>query len=162
MSKHLSSFDNILTKTYNLLLLLMNYVILVVHHAKTLDGVVIFRLDRIGDFVLWLSAAKAYRDVYPNQKITLIANSAWADLATHFPYWDNVIALDTGLFYKNWRYRWNHLLRIRKSGYETAIQPIYSRDILQDDSLILVSGARYRIGWQGDSSHIRPGLKRIS
>jgi hypothetical protein len=43
-----------------------------------LNTVVLVRLDLMGDFVLWLDSAKAYRDLYPDKKIVLCAKFFFA------------------------------------------------------------------------------------
>jgi ADP-heptose:LPS heptosyltransferase len=143
-------------------LLLMNYLIILCYRADSVGGVLLIRLDNIGDFILWLDTAKVYRQLYPNQKITLAANPSWAELASSFPYWDEVISVDNNFFNKNWLYRWKLMGQFRQMGFETAIQPTYSRDFLVGDSLLYVTGARYRIGWTGDCVNIRSWLKSIS
>ncbi len=162
MSKILSAMKRILVKGNNLALLLMNYLLILCYQPGTSGGVALIRLDHIGDFILWLDAAQSFRQLYPDQKITLVANASWIELAASFSYWDEIIPLETRLFNKNWRYRWMLLQQLRKSGFETAIQPTYSRDFLSGDSLVFVTGARYRIGSQGDYSNIGRRMKRIS
>ena len=60
-------------------------------------SVLLVRLDLIGDYVLWLDSARAYRDIYPNQKIVLCANSIWSSLAKQEPWWDEVLDVDVNL-----------------------------------------------------------------
>ncbi|MBW6453544.1 MAG: hypothetical protein K0A92_07150, partial [Methyloprofundus sp.] len=109
------------------------------------------RLDAIGDFILWLDTAKEYRRVYPNQKITLIANGAWADLASALPYWDAVWPVNVRhLDLRTPWHRWHVLRQISKGGFHTAIQPTCSRLLLHGDSLVRATGAVHRIGSMGD------------
>lgn len=130
--------------------------------CKNKNGVVVVRLDAIGDFALWSDAAKEYSKIYNGKKITLLANSAWSDFAKEFPYWKSVWPIDLKRFGCNPFYRWKLLLRIRKAGFEVAIQPTYSRVFLHGDSVIRASGAKKRIGSSGDLSNIRASLKAIS
>lgn len=69
-------------------------VMIFVRQSAHTGGVAIVRLDLIGDFILWLNAAKKFRNLYPNAKLTLIANQAWSDLARLLPYWDDMIMID--------------------------------------------------------------------
>jgi ADP-heptose:LPS heptosyltransferase len=112
------------------------------------------RLDNIGDFVLWLDAAKYLRCNYPGRHIVLIANAAWADLATCFPYWDEVWPLQLKAFVNKPIYRWSILRRVFNSGFEIAMQPTFSRVLLHGDSLIRASKAVYRIGSESDLTNI--------
>jgi len=158
----LSLRDYLLVKVTSLALLIMNYMVLIFFRHGIAGGIVLIRLDHIGDFIIWLDTAKVYRQLYPNQKITLVANSAWSKLAASLPYWDEVIELDTRLFSNDWCYRGKLLSKFRKIGYETAIQPTYSRNFLLGDSLIHVSGASNRIGSQGDCCNISTWVKRMT
>jgi len=114
-------------------------------------GIALIRLDAIGDFFLWLDTAKEYRRLYPNQKITLIANAAWADLAKQLPYWDEVWPINIRhLDLRQPLKRWRLLRRIRQRGFLTAIQPTCSRVLLHGDSVVRATGAMQRIGSMGD------------
>lgn len=125
-------------------------------------GVVLIRLDAIGDFIIWLDSAKEYRRLYPNQKITLIANAAWAEMARQLPYWDEVWPVVLREFCRNPVYRWSVLRRVRRGGFLTAIQPTFSRLLMYGDSLIRASAAKQRIGSIGDFANISPRDKMLS
>jgi len=84
------------------------------------NGVLLVRLDAIGDFILWLDSAKEYRRLYPGEKITLYANSAWSDLAKLLPYWDRVVPVDVHLFSKRTFYRWKSLFNIGRFGFDIS------------------------------------------
>ena len=43
------------------------------------NGLLLLRLDALGDFILWLDSAKEYRKIYPGRKITLLVNAAWVE-----------------------------------------------------------------------------------
>jgi len=126
------------------------------------QGVLVMRLDAIGDFIIWLDAAKELRRIYPNKKITLLANGAWAGLATHFDYWDEVISCSLKDLINKPLYRWKMLRRVRKAGYDIVIQTQFSRVFLAGDSIVRASGARERIGSGGDMANIKSWQKRIS
>jgi len=125
-------------------------------------GVVLIRLDAIGDFILWLDSAKEFRRLYSGQHIVLIANAAWADWAATFPHWDEVWPLDGRRFVRDIRYRAKMLRKVRRAGFETAIQPTYSRTFMHGDSLIRASAAIQRIGSEGDESNTTVTAKRVS
>lgn len=120
------------------------------------------KLDAIGDFILWLDTAKEYSWIFPGRRIELIANAAWADLAANFPYWDKVWSIDVQRFSRSPVYRWRTVRRVRKAGFEIAIQPTYSRAFMHGDSIVRATGAVQRIGSVGDYSNIRRGLKVVS
>jgi hypothetical protein len=125
-------------------------------------GVVIVKLDQIGDFILWIEAAKQLRNHYQGKKIVLIANAVWADLAMTLPYWDEVWPIHPRRFVKDLPYRWFQLIKIRRAHFDIAIQPTYSRTFMHGDSLIRGSGSRERIGSLGNLDNISKEAKYVS
>lgn len=126
------------------------------------EGVLLIRLDAIGDFVIWLDSAKEFRNFYPNKKITVCLNSLVVELAAALPYWDNVISVDVRKFSSNPWYRVQVLGRIRKASFEIAIQPTISRVFSLGDSFIRASRATQRIGSFGDCTNLHYFAKSIS
>jgi len=124
--------------------------------------VCLVRLDAIGDFILWLDAAKEYRRIYPRRRIILIANSQWSDLAELIPYWDEVWPINVNRFVLNLTYRLSVLFKIRRQGFEIAIHPTFSRTYFIGDSILRTTGAKVRLGWTGDGNNILPKHKNIS
>jgi ADP-heptose:LPS heptosyltransferase len=126
--------------------------------------VLVVKLDAIGDFVLWLDAAKELRSLFPEDRheIVLLGNKAWVPLAEGLPYFDEVWPLDRRRFLFDPMYRIRLLRRVRSTGFRTVVHPTCSREFLQGDSVVRFSGARERIGSEGDCSNIRPYLKRVS
>lgn len=125
------------------------------------SGVVVVRLDAIGDFIIWLNTAKEYRRIYPNQKITLFANIIWADMARGLPYWDEVLPVTSSDLSLKPLYRWTLLRKVRNAHYEIAIQPTFSRALLHGDSMIRATNAKHRIGSSGDNCNISISEKII-
>ena len=125
-------------------------------------GVLLVRLDAIGDFIIWLDSAKELRALYPSKRVVLCANSTWAGLAEHFPYWDEVIPVEPGRLESDPAYRFKFLWRIRLRRFEVAIQPTFSRMNLQGDSLIRASCAAQRIGSTGALNNIHQQDKNKS
>ncbi len=121
--------------------------------AMRKEGVLLLRLDLIGDFVLWLDAARAYRQLYPNQKITLAVNSACAELAKTLPCWDEVIAINVHRLRTDLIYRLRTLVKLRVRNFAVAIQPTFSREFAGDVALRSTC-ATERIGYVGDTSNI--------
>lgn len=125
------------------------------------EGVLLVRLDLIGDFVLWLDSAQAYRRLYPNQRITLAVNSACADLASTLPYWDAVISIDTHKLRTNYLYRLQTLLRLRCGSFALAVHPTYSREFAGDIT-VRSTAAKRRIGYTGDTNNLTLEKKLIA
>jgi ADP-heptose:LPS heptosyltransferase len=126
--------------------------------------ILLVRPDAIGDFVLWLRSAQAFRRHYPRgrYRIVLLGNAVWTDLAKTLPYWDEVVSIDRTEFFFNPRVRFRMLSWVRKAGFETVIHPVFSREYPYGDVLVLMSGAPQRIGSAGDCSNTPSALKKIS
>ena len=131
-------------------------------HIEPTNRLLLIRLDAIGDFVVWLDSARAFRSLYPNSKITLCVNSASFELAKVLPFWDEVVEVDLKRFNASFIYRYRLVLQIRQSAFGTVIQPTFSRVFLHGDALVRASGAKFRIGSVGDRTNIGSFLKRIS
>lgn len=130
--------------------------------SRCSGGIAIVRLDAIGDFILWLDAAKALRELYSGQKITLIGNADWLNLAETIPYWDELIPVDVFAFRRNAFYRWRLLRTICYKNFSLAIQPTFSRTTTTGDSVVRATKAPERIGFDGDLINTSPFRKRIS
>jgi len=126
--------------------------------------ILIVRFDAIGDFFLWLGSVRALRKVYPYEdyEITLLGNSLWADLARDLGVFDSVWSLDRKSFFGNPLYRLSMLKKVRRTAFEVAAQPVYSREFSYGDSLIRATGALERIGFQGDVTNTSICAKKIS
>lgn len=135
------------------------------HSSKVRSArVLIVKLDAIGDFVIWLDAAKALRDHYHalGHSVVLLGNKSWAGWAREMGLADEVWEIDVSRFRNHFPFRWHWLRRIRMAGFMIAIQPTCSRAILEGDSLVRASGALERLGSTGDEVNISPLFKAWS
>ena len=144
-----------------LFLLLDGILLLFLPFSKSSNRVLIIRLDAIGDFVLWLDAAKTLVSHYHDQgySVVLLGNKAWAGWAREMGLADEVWEVDVIRFNKQITYRWQWLRVIRNAGFKIAIQPTYTRIFLAGDALMRASCACERIGSVGDESYVTPWLK---
>jgi len=118
-------------------------------------ALLVVRLDAIGDFVLWLDAARHLRSIFPARRITLVANAAWAPLAAALPYWDAVWSVEVRRFADDPIYRWRLLRKVAREGFGIALEPTFSRKLGFGDSVVLASHADQRIGSTGDTSNLQ-------
>ncbi len=123
--------------------------------------VLILRLDAIGDFVIWLAAAKEIRALYSGYHITLLGNDLWTGLAERLPWFDDVWPLNRKRFFMNPLYRFRMMRTIQHEGFRIALNAVYSRDFLVSDVCIRASGASTRIGFVGNAENSTPWQKRI-
>jgi ADP-heptose:LPS heptosyltransferase len=132
-----------------------------------LDGkrvVLVVRLDAIGDYLLWSRFALDLATLYPapSHRRVLVANAEWAPLARSLSTFDQIVEVNRTRFLRDRSYRNDQLRTIRRLGAEVCIQPTYSREFLYGDALVRASGARERIGSQGDVSNQREAIKAFS
>ena len=121
--------------------------------AAVQESIALVRLDLIGDFIIWLDAAKEFKALYPNKKIVLYANSSWAELARGISYWDEVVVVDVSRLRSDKLYLLDCLIAIRRRGFKVAIQPTYSREYI-GDILVYATFAEQRVGMLGDLNNI--------
>jgi ADP-heptose:LPS heptosyltransferase len=126
--------------------------------------VLFIRLDGIGDFVVWIDAARALAQHYRNQAKSpiLLADSNCAGLAEALGIFDQVIRFDEPRFSSRPLYRIQMARRIRGLGCTLAIQPTYSRAFETGDAVIHFCGAKQRIGSTGNPTMTTEARKRIS
>ena len=86
-------------------------------------SVVVVRLDGIGDFVLWLACARAIRARYPrpDHRITLVASTAFSDLAASTGLFDEVMAVNARRYIEDNAYSHATLQRVAALRAEVAI-----------------------------------------
>jgi ADP-heptose:LPS heptosyltransferase len=118
--------------------------------SKTKHGLLIVRLDAIGDFFLWAESANAYRDLFPDTHITLLGNNKWTLIAKKLNFWDEIIEIEIDKFYISPIYRFNIMKYLRNRGFEVAIQTVVSRRFSNEDLVMRAINASQKIGADGD------------
>ncbi len=126
------------------------------------NKLLIVRLDAIGDFVIWLAAAKEIRNFYSGYQVTLLGNDLWTDLAQELPWFDAVWPLNRKRFLMNPFYRLKMLNAIRRGGFTIVLHTVFNRDFFVGDSSVRATGASHRIGFEGSTENIKAWHKRIS
>jgi ADP-heptose:LPS heptosyltransferase len=126
--------------------------------------VLFIRIDGIGDFIVWIDAARTLAQHYRNQGKSpiLVADSNCAGLAEALGIFDQVVQLDQQEFFCSPIYRIQMGRRIRGLGCTLAIQSTYSRVFEVGDAVIHFCGAKRRIGSTGNYTMITEARKRIS
>lgn len=124
------------------------------YKRNTIPGTLLLvRLDAIGDYILFRNFIKEVKrsSKYKNYKITLCGNILWRELAETFDEQeiDNYIWIDRNKHSKNFLYRYKIFKTIYSKGFEIAVCPTYSREILYDDLIIKASFASERVGSEG-------------
>jgi ADP-heptose:LPS heptosyltransferase len=127
-------------------------------------SVLMVRVDAIGDFVLWIDAARGLVEYYRNKgkRIVLVGTFTWAQWARELCIFDEVIAISPDRFRGNPLYRFRMASEIRRRGCSIALAPTYSREFGCGDSIIYITGAMERIGPAGDLNNIKKSQKHRS
>lgn len=116
------------------------------HGSKT---ILVIRLDAIGDCIIWLDQAKEYKKKYPNHKIVLLHNLAWAEIAKQLPWFDQCVPFDRSKIGDRDYYK--HLIaELNKYTYEKVYSPVFSRDFFTVDWIVHNVNAVEKIGYEGD------------
>ena len=123
------------------------------------EKVLVVRLDGLGDFVLWIDAAREIVTFYKamGKTVVLVANNNWATWAVELGIFDDVIAVNTQRFIRDPIYRYRLGQTVRAMGFSIALNPTYSREWLLGDSLICISGTTERVGFNAELSNIQAG-----
>ncbi|MGN0161455.1 MAG: glycosyltransferase family 9 protein [Lachnospiraceae bacterium] len=103
--------------------------------------IVLLRTDAMGDFVLWLDAAKEFKKAYPDKKIVVICRNSNAQLARKSPYFDDVCDIDDKKLL-NIGYCLRLWFRMLKMYGCIMYQCVYSRSPLEDSVAVMVPAYR--------------------
>ena len=128
----------------------MEYLLLKIIPFRKEKSILIVRLDAIGDFIIWLDAAKQIKKYFPDKHLVLLCNLICKDIAERIPYFDEIIAVDSNKIFKHLLYRLKSLIALKKRHFEQIINPVFSRDFFVHDTLIHHLCSDKKIGYKGD------------
>ncbi len=117
-------------------------------------GILLVRLDGIGDFILWLSSARLLREHYETVYITLVAEASFSEFAAGLGYFDEVIPVARQRLTTDLAYRYEIFDRVRLRRYDTAIHPCYNRvgRFRDAEAVMRVAHASRKVGSIGEPS----------
>lgn len=125
----------------------------------------VLRLDRIGDYVLFRNFLSELRvsERYARHHITLCGNVLWRDLAEALDSGvvDRFEWIDPVAFQLSLAARWDIVCRLSALGAETILQPRHSREAALEDALVAFLRAGTAIGSAGDTHNIDPRHKAV-
>ena len=128
---------------------------------KKYKGIVILRLDALGDLFLWLSSANEIRKKYRGKHITLVCKEEYVEFLTSLNLFNTLIPINLNKFFRNPIYHFHAINRIVKHSYDLLLSPMYSRAI-KCDVLVKLIFAKKKIGCSGDNSSIRKLTKVVT
>ena len=123
------------------------------------SGILIVRVDEIGDYLLWRPYLKTIlsSERFQTEAATLCGNISWKGLYDMFDATPTVETLwiDKARFKKDLVYRFMFLRKVWQRGYQVVINPTFSRDKRYDDAIVKASGAPLRYGMKGNPENLR-------
>ena len=133
------------------------------NEAHRRKRVLVIRLDRIGDFALFLPFAAALRRIYPPEthEITLLGRPLWMPLARQLGF-DRCTELDPAAFLTDARYRREQLKRVAAEQFDLLLQPRFYREVLVEDLLALAVRAPQSIAFASIPDHLHFRLMRFA
>ena len=131
--------------------------------ARNRKRILVIRLDRIGDFALFLPFAAALRRIYPPEthEITLLGRALWMPLARQLGF-DHCLELDPALFLADARYRREQLTQVAAEQFDLLLQPRFYREVLVEDLLALAARAPRSIAFASTPDHLHARLMRLT
>ncbi len=126
------------------------------------DKIILIKTDAIGDFIIWLDSARAFSEHFGRQNITLAVNEINYEIAAKMPYWSDIIAIKTNLFYEKIFYRISILKKIKKIHFAKLINFQFSRVFWVDDSISRFISADRKTAFKPDFTNSSKLKLRIS
>lgn len=110
-------------------------------------GVVVIRMDGIGDMVLFQGAFRHYPAALgvARSEITVLGGHSWASLAETVYQDCRFRAIDEHAYARRPIYRFTTSLWVRRQGFAVAVCDSYLRQPLVADALVYASGAPLRV-----------------
>jgi len=114
---------------------------------KEKKGLLIVRMDGLGDMVLFRRVLERYPKIFHLKKkeITILGCNSWRSVVTDIFKGYNVKTIDEKSFEKNPFYRLMISFWVRRQGFKIAVCDMFFRKTLTADSLVLASGADQKI-----------------
>ncbi len=114
---------------------------------KVKKGVLVVRMDGIGDMVLHRAALDHVAQAVgtTQDEITVLGCHSWKGLADRIFAGYRVVTIDEHAFEKKWLYRLKIALWVKRQGFKIALCDMFMRKVLTADSLVWMSRAEQRI-----------------
>lgn len=111
------------------------------------QGVVVVRMDGIGDMVMFRQALEHYPAAFGVAKsdITVLGCHSWRGLGAQVFDGFNLVTIDEHAYEKKWLYRLKISLWLRRRNFRIAVCDMFMRKVMTADTLVWHSRAEARV-----------------
>lgn len=109
---------------------------------------VIVRVDRIGDYVIWHDALGAYKNVFDGKRVLLICVDSLKSVVEKESFFTDIITYNHDKAKKSLKYLWGLLKKLHKINADIVISPLWRRNILGDIFVSSIHSSK-KIGMAG-------------
>ncbi|WP_445890724.1 glycosyltransferase family 9 protein [Desulfosoma sp.] len=114
------------------------------------SDVLIIKPDKMGDFVVWLDAAREFKECFKEHKLVLVVDQSLAVLARKVGIFDEIVPFSFSKFGEDIIYRLKSLLWLRRRAFYAAIS--ISRSFRYVDVMVRLSSSIEKIGPNGNEA----------
>jgi ADP-heptose:LPS heptosyltransferase len=122
--------------------------------SRSPKTLLIVRLDGLGDYILFRNYFQTIRNSnkYHDYKITFCGNELYKEISEQYDkdVIDESIWITPQLFRHDRSYRYSKMKFIHDKGFEVVLNPVSSRESLNEDAIVRITGATTKVGWYGD------------
>lgn len=110
-------------------------------------GVVVVRMDGIGDMVMFRRALDHYPAAFgvDRSEITVLGCNSWRGLGPEVFDGFNLVTIDEHAYEKKWLYRLKISLWLRRRNFKVAVCDMFMRKVMTADTLVWHSRAEERV-----------------
>jgi len=121
--------------------------------------ILIVKLDRIGDYILFRNFLKPLREKYKNAEITFIGNESYKKIVEEYDekYLNKTFFANQEKFWKNMDYR-EELFKKVNTKYDLILHPTYSR-VFEVDKFISRLNSKEKITFKGNAVNQKKSQK---
>lgn len=121
----------------------IDFIVFLLRRRKPKQGLLILKIDAIGDLVLFRSVLDYYLDAFSVAKseVTIVGHYSWRSLADTLLAGYRVVTLDPRAYERRFWYRLKWSLWFANQNFKSATCDIYFRKPLIADSMLYYTGA---------------------
>ena len=121
----------------------IDFIVFLLRRRKVKQGLLILKIDAIGDLILFHSVLDYYLQAFAVDKsqVTIVGHDSWRSLADTLLAGYRVVTLNPRAYERQFWYRLKWSLWLAKQNFKTATCDIYFRKPLIADSMLYYTGA---------------------